>query len=171
MNRFLTYKDINFVLSFVYDFKENFNNKTCFSISGHNNQFNYILNNFIKHKTCKILFCIINKNQHWTLLTILKKKTYEIFYTDSFGKDIYNEYLNTITNALNNKFVFLYNDNKIQNDNYSCGYYCMFFLLIFDILLNIQNQNNIYILFVFVKHSFPKDNFLYFLNKYKTILN
>lgn len=171
MNRFLTYKDINFILSFIYDFEENFNNKTCFSISGHINQFNTILNNFIKNKNCQTLFCIINKNQHWTFLTILKKKNYEFFYVDSFGKKIYKEYLNTINKTLNSNFIFLYNDKKIQNDNYSCGYYCVFFLLIFDILLHIQKEYDIYILFFFVKHSFPKDKFLYFLNKYKTILN
>lgn len=169
VNYLLTYKDICFVLNFLYNFKENFNEKTCFVISGSKNHFKIILNNFFLNKNCKILFCIINNNNHWTFLTILKKDIYEFFYFDSFGKILNSDYYDIITYNIKNKFTFVHNIKRLQNDNYSCGYYCMFFIIIFDIIINKQNTFSIKYLYNFINNYFLKDYFEYFLNKYKKI--
>lgn len=164
----LSYQDICFVLNYLYKFEENFNYKTCLSISGNKNQFEIILYNFFKNNS-KTLFCILNKNNHWTLLIILKKCINEIFYFDSFGRTLDQTYIQIINIYTKKNFIYLENNKILQEDIYSCGYYCIFFILLFDILLNTEKKNSILYLYKFINNFYNKERFINFRNKYKRI--
>lgn len=126
--------DISTIITKRYDFKENFNNEVSYFIFSTINQFKKNLEQFADSRNCLHLFAFYNKNNHWTLIYILKCSDGPIVYRfDSLNIHDSEEIVEEIKKFFSGKceIIFYKNKTKKQIDGVNCGVFSVLvFLLI-----------------------------------------
>lgn len=114
-------------------------------IIGSESQFNISLQNFIKSKYVFHTY-IINYNEHWVYLIIIKTKSkyfYKLLFYDSLGQNIKHKYYNIIEKHCKYCY-FIYNKVKHQLSGNTCGYFVIIvYLLVFSLInknINLINK-------------------------------
>lgn len=123
MDLFLSAQDItkNILLKKTISKKE----KIQIEIVGSLEHFNKTIEFF---KESNLLIICMNISYHWTVLFINKSyKKYNIYYFNSMGNNLNNNYFNILKTHYS-FFIYFFNKIQIQKDNFNCGVYCIFII-------------------------------------------